>query len=137
MKAIVQAGYGSPGVLALRDVEMPAAGDDGVLVRVKAASVNALDWHFTRGMPYAIRLGGHRTPQQRIRGVDFAGRVEAVGKNVTGITPGDEVFGGCDGSFAEYTVTTPNRLALMPKELTHEQAATLIQASFPCRARSS
>lgn len=114
-------------MLHLRDVEIPPLGDGGVLVKVHAASVNALDWHVTRGMPYLIRaLSGLRTPRDSIRGVDLAGRVEAVGKNVKGFNAGDEVFGGTDGgSFAEFTVTTPNRLAPLPAGLTHGQAASL------------
>ena len=125
MKAIVQVGYGLPHALTLRDVEIPRIGDDEVLVRVHAASVNALDWHMTRGMPYAIRLGGPGTSRQGVRGVDLAGRVEAAGRNVTGLKPGDEVFGGSTGSFAEYAATTPRRLALKPAALPAEQAATL------------
>ena len=126
MKAIVQVGYGSPDVLELRDVEIPRIGDKGVLVKVHAASVNALDWHATRGMPYLIRVfNGLSTPRHSIRGVDLAGRVEAVGKNVRGLKPGDEVFGGSNGSFAEYTVTTPDRLAPSPGGFTHAQAAAL------------
>jgi hypothetical protein len=126
MKAIVQEGYGSPDTLKLREVEPPATGDDGVLVEVHAASVNALDWHLVRGVPVFIRvleaIGG---PKQRIRGVDLAGRVTAVGKKVTRFKPGDEVLGGADGSFAEFTVTTEKRLAPKPAGITFEQAATL------------
>ena len=126
MKAVVQVGYGSPDVLHLREVEIPPLGDDKVLVRVHAASVNALDWHVTRGMPYLIRaLSGLRTPRDSIRGVDLGGRVEAVGKDVRGFQIGDEVFGGTDGSFAEFTVTTPNRLAPRPAGLTYGEAASL------------
>lgn len=123
MKAIVQQGYGSPEVLHLRDIDVPRIDDQGVLVRIHAASVNALDWHVTRGMPYPIRMDGLRTPRQNVRGVDLAGRVEAVGNNVTRFKPGDDVFGGTNGSFAEYTATTPDRLALKPTGLTYEQAA--------------
>src|SRR5918997_503205 len=84
MKAIVQKGYGSPDALKLRDIEMPAAGDDGVLVEVHAASVNALDWHLARGVPVFIPiLEAIGAPKHRVRGVDLAGRVTAVGKNVT------------------------------------------------------
>ncbi|HVS66867.1 MAG TPA: NAD(P)-dependent alcohol dehydrogenase [Thermoanaerobaculia bacterium] len=126
MRAVVQVGYGTPDVLALRDVEAPRPGDRQVLVRVHTASVNALDWHTTRGMPYLIRgLDGLRTPRQAIRGVDLSGSVEAVGKDVAGFAPGDEVFGGGDGSFAELAVSTPERLARKPAGVTHEQAATL------------
>jgi NADPH:quinone reductase-like Zn-dependent oxidoreductase len=126
MKAIVQGGYGSPDVLKLREIEMPVAGDDRVLVEVHAASVNALDWHLVRGVPVFIRiLEAIGAPKYRIRGVDLAGRVTSVGKNVTRFKPGDEVLGGADGSFAEYTVTTEKRLAPKPAGITFEQAATL------------
>lgn len=125
MKAIVQDGYGLPDVLKLREVETPSIDDQGVLVRVHAASVNALDWHITRGMPYLVRIGGRRTPKDSIRGVDLAGRVASVGKNVTRFKPGDEVFGGSNGSFAEYAPTTENQLASKPAALSFEQAATL------------
>ena len=128
----MQVAYGSPpDVLELRDVEMPRVGERDVLVRVRAASVNALDWHMTRGMPFLIRaIDGLRTPRQAIRGVDLAGRVEAVGAKVTELAPGDEVFGGSEGSFAEYTTTTPDRLARKPAGLTFEQAATLHVAAL-------
>ena len=126
MKAIVQEGYGSPDTLKLREIETPAAGDDGVLVEVHAASVNALDWHLARGVPVFLRLleaiGG---PKHRVRGVDLAGRVTAVGKKVTRFKSGDEVLGAADGSFAEFTVTTEKRLAPKPAGITFEQAATL------------
>lgn len=126
MQAIVQSGYGSPDVLQLREIEPPRIDDQGVLVEVHAASVNALDWHTTRGMPYFIRLlMGPRTPKDRVRGVDLAGRVVAVGKEVTRFKEGDEVFGSGNGSFAERTATTADRLALKPPGVTWEQAATL------------
>src|SRR5918997_1369668 len=126
MKAIVQEGYGSPDTLKLREVEMPACGAEGVLVEVYAASVNALDWHLARGVPVFIPiLEAFGAPKHRVRGVDLAGRVTAVGKNVTRFKPGDEVFGGSDASFAEFTVTTEKRLAAKPAGITFEQAATL------------
>jgi NADPH:quinone reductase-like Zn-dependent oxidoreductase len=126
MKAIVQDRYGSPDVLALRDVETPPIDDHGVLVEVHAASVNALDWHTTRGMPYLIRMDeGFRKPRHSVRGVDLAGRVVAVGKHVARLKPGDEVFGGSTGSFAEYAATTEDRLAPKPSGFTYEQAAAL------------
>ena len=126
MKAIVQEGYGSPDRLKLREIETPAAGDDGVLVEVHAASVNALDWHLARGVPIFLRLlEAIGAPKHRIRGVDLAGRVTAVGKNVRRFKPGDEVLGAADGSFAEFTVTTEKRLAPKPPGITFEQAATL------------
>jgi NADPH:quinone reductase-like Zn-dependent oxidoreductase len=127
MKAVLQRGYGSPSeVLAVADVDAPTLADDGVLVRVCAASVNALDWHTTRGIPRLMRLsGGRQGPRQPIRGVDLAGRVEAVGKRVTTLRAGDQVFGVADGSFAEYAATTVDRLARLPAGFTHEQAATM------------
>lgn len=126
MKAIVQEGYGSPDVLRLRDIGQPAIDDRGVLVEIHAAAVNALDWHTTRGMPYLVRMGeGLRTPRNRVRGVDLAGRVVAVGRDVTRFKPGDEVFGGTNGSFAEYTATTEDRLARKPAGLGFGEAAAL------------
>ena len=109
MKSIRFDRYGSPDVLELRDVEVPAVGDDDLLVRVRAASVNPLDWHFMRGLPYMVRLlAGLARPKASARqlGADMAGSVEAVGKNVTGFRPGDEVFGGLEerGTLAEYVV---------------------------------
>jgi NADPH:quinone reductase-like Zn-dependent oxidoreductase len=126
MKAIVQTGYGSSNVLKLDELETPAVGDRHVLIEVHAATVNALDWHIIRGRPYFLRLlAGLRAPRDRIRGVDVAGIVQAVGKDVTRIRPGEHVFGGCDGSFAEYAVTTEDRLATKPPAVSWEQAATL------------
>ena len=126
MKAIVQEGYGSPDTLKLREVERPVPSDNDVLVEVHAASVNALDWHVMRGVPFIIPiLEAVSAPKHRVRGVDLAGRVTAVGKNVTRFKPGDDVFGGADGSFAEFTVTPEKRLALKPPGVSFEQAATL------------
>jgi NADPH:quinone reductase-like Zn-dependent oxidoreductase len=126
VKAIVQEGYGSPhDVLAMRDIPAPSVDDKGVLVEIHAASVNALDWHVTKG-PYALRIMmGLRTPNDRVRGVDLAGRVVAVGAGVTRLGVGDEVFGGADGSFAELAVTTEERLAHKPPALTYGEAAAL------------
>lgn len=126
MKAIVQTGYGSSDVLKLEEIPIPSIGESEVLIEVRAASVNALDWHITRGKPYFMRLlAGLRVPRDRIRGVDVAGTATAVGKNVTQIRPGDDVFGGTDGSFAEYAVATEDRLAARPLPVSWEQAATL------------
>jgi NADPH:quinone reductase-like Zn-dependent oxidoreductase len=130
VKAIVQVAYGLPRALELRDVERPRIGDGQILVKVHAASVNALDFHMARGMPYLTRSGGLRAPWDNIRGVDLSGRVEAVGTDVAGFNVGDEVFGGGDGSFAEYTATTPERLALKSPGLTHEQAAAFFIAGL-------
>jgi NADPH:quinone reductase-like Zn-dependent oxidoreductase len=132
VKAIVHDRYGAPEVLALREIDVPAVGDDGVLVRIHAASVNALDWHSTRGMPYVgFRLGrGLLRPRHAVRGVDLSGRVVEVGKNVTRFKTGDDVFGGADGSFAEYAVTSEKRLALKPAGVDHAAAATLHVAAL-------
>ena len=126
MKAIVHRCYGSPDVLAFEDIEKPAAADNEVLVRVQAASVNPLDWHYMRGSPYLMRLGsGLGTPGNTSLGVDFAGTVEAVGKNVKLFKPGDEVFGGKRGAFAEYVSVRENgALTLKPANVTFEQAAS-------------
>ncbi len=129
MKAIVQNGYGSPDDLELREIEKPLVGDDGVLVRVCAASVNAADWHLLRRLPHLVgRL--MRQPRSDVRGFDVAGRVEAVGKNVTRIAPGDEVFGTGIGTFAEYAASFEKRLAPKPRNLTFEQAAAIPVAGF-------
>src|SRR6266516_6400152 len=105
MKAIVQERYGSADVLELKDIDQPELGGDEVLVRVLAASAHIGDWHFMTGLPYLFRIAGSglRAPKVRVRGTDVAGRVEAVGKDVTQFQSGDEVFGICDGAFAEYT----------------------------------
>jgi NADPH:quinone reductase-like Zn-dependent oxidoreductase len=127
MKAIVFSKYGSPDVLELRDIEKPEVGDDGVLVRVRAASVNPLDWHGMRGQPYLMRMaGGVRRPKDTELGVDVAGEVEAVGRDVTQFRPGDEVFGVRSGAFAEY-VRGSEESTLVPKPagLTFEQAAAV------------
>ena len=106
MKAIVYHRYGSPDVLECEDIERPAAGDDEVLIKVRAASVNPFDRHLMRGMPYFVRImTGLRKPKITRLGVDVAGEVEAVGSNVTQFKPGDEVFGACRGAFAEYART--------------------------------
>src|SRR5437763_1239965 len=103
MKAIVYEKYGSPDVLELRDIERPVVTDDGVLVRVQTASVNPVDWHTLTGTPYLVRMTtGLTKPKRNTLGVDFAGTVEAVGKDVTQFQPGDEVFGAKDGALAEY-----------------------------------
>ncbi len=127
MKAIVQDRYGSPDVLELRDIDKPVPGEGEVLVQIKAASVNAYDWHFMRGDPYIpARLGnGLRKPKSRVRGRDFAGVVEAVGAGVEGLSPGDEVYGEVDGTFAEYACVPRDWVDLKPSNLTFEQAATL------------
>ncbi|HEV7973142.1 NAD(P)-dependent alcohol dehydrogenase [Amycolatopsis sp.] len=126
MKAIVQDTYGSADHLELRDVDLPAAGEDDVLIRVHAAGVDPGVWHLMTGLPYPVRLqSGLRAPKIRVRGVDVAGTVEAVGTNVTRFQPGDEVFGTCTGAFAEYAVARHDKLAPKPANLTFEQAAAV------------
>jgi NADPH:quinone reductase-like Zn-dependent oxidoreductase len=126
MKAIAQDRYGPPDVLELRDVPKPTPGDYEVLVRVHAAAVNALDWHYMRGDPYVARLSmGLRGPKVRIRGRDFAGRVEAIGMGVERFRVGDEVFGEADGAFAEYVRAPDDAVDPKPVNLTFEQAAAV------------
>jgi NADPH:quinone reductase-like Zn-dependent oxidoreductase len=127
MKAIVHRCYGGPDVLRLEDVAKPSAADNEVLVQVHAASVNPLDFHYLRGTPYIVRLdAGSGAPENPRLGVDFAGTVEAVGKNVTRFKPGDEVFGGKFGAFAEYVSVREDRaLALKPANVTFAQAAAV------------
>jgi len=129
MKAIVQNGYGSPDFLELREIEKPVVGDDRVLVRVRAASVNAADWHLMKRLPHLIGML-LRMPRTSVRGGDLAGHVEAVGKNVTRFKPGDEVFGTGLGTFAEYATAFEDRLAPKPRNLTFEQAAAIPVAGF-------
>jgi NADPH:quinone reductase-like Zn-dependent oxidoreductase len=127
MKAIVYCDYGLPN-LKLEDVEKPTPNDDQVLVRVHAASVNPLDWHYIEGTPYIMRVMGVglRKPKDTRLGVDYAGAVEAVGKNVTQFKPGDEVFGGRTGAFAEYVCArAAGSVALKPASVTFEQAASV------------
>jgi NADPH:quinone reductase-like Zn-dependent oxidoreductase len=136
MKAISYYRYGPPEVLEFADVDVPAVGDDEVLVRVRAASVNPLDWHFMRGSPYLVRmmagLSRPRASATRL-GADMAGQVEAVGKNVTGFRPGDEVFGGLEhrGTLAEYLSIRHDGVVLTkPAGLSFEQAAAVPVAGF-------
>ena len=127
MKAIVYCDYGVPS-LKFQEIEKPAPADDQLLVKVRAASVNPLDWHFIEGTPYIMRaMGvGMRKPKETRLGVDFAGTVEAVGKNVTQFKPGDEVFGGRTGAFAEYVCVRESRaVAMKPASVTFEQAASV------------
>jgi NADPH:quinone reductase-like Zn-dependent oxidoreductase len=126
MKAIVYRRYGSPDILRLEDVDMPVVRDGDVLVRVKAVSVNPLDWHALRGHPYFARSSmGWRKPKRNIPGVDVAGRVEAVGRNVTRFKPGDEVFGEKSRGCAEYVSAPEDSLVLKPARLTFEEAAAI------------
>jgi NADPH:quinone reductase-like Zn-dependent oxidoreductase len=135
MKAIVQNRYGSADVCELREIDEPVAGDDQMLVRVRAASVHADVWHVMRGVPYVLRImgAGLRAPKNLVPGTDLAGRVESVGKNVTRFRPGDEVFGQSlvanlwrhGGAFAEYAAVPETRFELKPAGLTFEQAAAV------------
>ena len=133
MKAIVQQRYGAPDVLQLQEIDKPVPAPNEVLVRVHAASVNAREWHMLRGDPYLARLAlpkvlGLRGPKRKIRGTDFAGRVEAVGPGVDRFRPGDEVYGDlgdAHGAFAEYVCAPADEVEFKPANLSFEQAATM------------
>jgi NADPH:quinone reductase-like Zn-dependent oxidoreductase len=130
MKAIVYHKYGSPDVLELAEVAKPTPKDDEVLLKVHAASVNPADWHLLRGKPYIARLQlGLRKPKDSVLGCDMAGQVEAVGKNVTMLQPGDEVFGSPFmhgfGAFAEWLSVSEDLLTSKPTTLSFEQAAAV------------
>lgn len=132
MKAMIYRKYGSPDVLKFEEVPKPIPDDDEVLIRVRASSVNSWDWDLVRGRPYLARIGAFRKPRHRILGADVAGEVEAVGRDVTQLQPGDEAFGdisGCGwGGFAEYVCARADVLALKPASVTFEEAAALPQA---------
>ena len=127
MKAIIHETYGPPDVLELRDIAKPLIGDDDVLIRVHAAGLDPSVWHLMTGLPYLVRVMGYglRKPKNPVRGSDVAGVVEAVGKNVTELRPGDEVFGTCRGAFAEYAPARADTLLPKPANLTFEQAAAV------------
>jgi NADPH:quinone reductase-like Zn-dependent oxidoreductase len=130
MKAAVYTRYGPPDVVQITDVEKPVPKDDKVLIKVRAASVNPYDWHFMRGTPYFVRIGaGLRKPKITRLGVDVAGQVEAVGRNVTQFKPGDHVFGSCPGAFAEYACASESALVTKPNNVTFEQAAAVSVAA--------
>jgi NADPH:quinone reductase-like Zn-dependent oxidoreductase len=130
MKAIVHERYGRPDVLRLQDVERPVMEDDQVLVRVHAASVNPVEWYGVTG-PYFARIGsGWRRPKDTGVGSDFAGRVEAVGKDIKGFQPGDEVFGTSGASWAEYAVARGEKLAPKPANVSFEEAAAVPVAAL-------
>jgi len=134
MKAVVYTKYGSPDVLQLKEVEKPTPKDNEVLIRIHAASANAADWHLLRGDPFLLRLGyGLLKPNNTILGADIAGRVEAVGNNVTQFQPGDEVFGdisGCGlGGFAEYVSVPEHAVISKPASMTFEEAAAVPMAA--------
>jgi NADPH:quinone reductase-like Zn-dependent oxidoreductase len=134
MKAIVQDTYGSADVLKFADIDRPVPKDNEVLIRVQAAGLHRGDWHVMTGLPYLIRLVvpslGLRRPKVRVRGMDVAGTVEAVGTQVTRFQPGDAVFGWCDGSFAEYACAPQDQLAAKPANLSFEQAAAVPTSAF-------
>ncbi len=132
MKAITQDRYGAPDeVLRLTELDPPAVGDGDVLVRVRAASVNAADWHIVRGSPFLVRFStGLRRPKHPVPGTDVAGVVEAVGGSVTRFRPGDEVFGWCNGAFAEYGCAGEDHFVAKPAGLTFEQAAAVPLAAM-------
>ncbi|MCI0404701.1 MAG: NAD(P)-dependent alcohol dehydrogenase [candidate division Zixibacteria bacterium] len=131
MKAMVYTQYGPPDVLRLEEIEKPVPKYNEVLVKVQAASVNALDWHLLRAKPSLVRLmSGLSRPKQKILGADVAGRVETVGKNVKQFQPGDDVFGTCTGAFAEYVSVPENSLAPKPASLSFEEAAAVPVAAL-------
>jgi NADPH:quinone reductase-like Zn-dependent oxidoreductase len=126
MHGIVVRAYGSPVDLRLAEIPIPSAHDDSVLVRVRAASVNPLDWHVVRGLPYLVRVSeGLVRPKRTTPGADVAGIVEAVGANVTRFRPGDAVFGTCGGAFAEFARAKEKNLVRKPDDVTFEQAAAI------------
>ena len=127
MQGVVLRCYGAPEVLQLEQIAKPTPADDQLLIKVHAAALNPVDWHFMRGSPYIMRLSsGIGAPRDSRVGVDFAGTVEAVGRNVTRFKPGDEVFGGADGAVAEYVVVRESRgVALKPANVTFEQAGSV------------
>jgi NADPH:quinone reductase-like Zn-dependent oxidoreductase len=134
MRAIVYTEYGSPDVLQFTEVAKPTPKDDEVLIRIRAASVNALDWRLMRGAPYIVRMLFRLRKPTIARpgraGRDVAGQVEAVGRNVTQFQPGDEVFGGCLGAFAEYACAVEDKLALKPANISFEEAAAVPVAAI-------
>jgi NADPH:quinone reductase-like Zn-dependent oxidoreductase len=131
MKAAVYTRYGPPDVVQIADVEKPVPQDNEVLIKVCAAGVNPLDSHLMKGKPYIARIFfGLRKPKITRPGVDLAGRVEAVGRNVTQFKPGDEVFGMCRGAFADYACAPEAALVAKPDNVTFEQAASAPVAAF-------
>jgi NADPH:quinone reductase-like Zn-dependent oxidoreductase len=132
MKAIVCTRYGPPDILQFRDIAKPTPAENEVLIKLYAASVNPVDLHLMRGKPFFLRLmsGGLRAPKRKIPGHDIAGRVEAVGRNVTRFKPGDDVFGACRGAFAEYVCALEDKLAPKPANRSFEDAAALPVAAL-------
>jgi NADPH:quinone reductase-like Zn-dependent oxidoreductase len=132
MKAIVRTQYGPPDVLQFTEITKPTPADNEVLIKLYAASVNPVDLHLMRGKPFFLRLmsGGLRAPKRKIPGHDIAGRVEAVGRNVTQFKPGDAVFGACRGAFAEDVCALEDKLALKPANSSFEDAAAMPVAAL-------
>lgn len=132
MRVIEYTEYGPPDVLQVAEVPKPTPTDDEVLIKIRAASVNALDWRLMRGKPMIVRLagGGLRKPKVTRPGVDVAGQVEAVGRSVTQFKPGDEVFGSCTGTCAEYVCVIQEKLALKPPNISFEEAAAVPVAAI-------
>ncbi|MGE5114224.1 MAG: NAD(P)-dependent alcohol dehydrogenase [Acidobacteriaceae bacterium] len=126
MKAIVYRKYGAPDVLKCEEIEKPAVHDNEVLIKVRAASLNPLDWRLMRGTPYFIRMGmGLRKPKEMRAGRDVAGEVEAIGSKITLFKPGDGVFGVCVGALAEYACGSESKLAIKPNSLSFDEAASI------------
>jgi NADPH:quinone reductase-like Zn-dependent oxidoreductase len=128
MKGWVHRCYGGPDIVQYEDLPKPVAADDEVIVKVRAASVNPLDWHYLRGKPYVMRMlgSGVGSPKDPLLGVDFSGVVESVGKGVTKFKPGDEVFGGRDGAFSEYVRVRESRnIVMKPANISFEEAAAV------------
>jgi NADPH:quinone reductase-like Zn-dependent oxidoreductase len=131
MKAIVQDTYGSAEVMQFRDIDKPEIGENEVLIRIQAASVNPADWAIMSGLPYVARpVYGLRKPKVSVRGTDVAGTVEAVGTGVRRFQVGDEVYGSSNGSYAEYAAAAEDKLAPKPANLTFEQAAAVPMAGL-------
>ncbi len=131
MKAIIQTGYGSADVFELREIDKPVVKDNEVLVKVHAVALNSGDYYTMRGVPYMVRLvAGWPKPKNYIPGMDVAGQVEAVGKHVEQLQPGDEVFGACQAGCAEYVAAGANKFVPVPTNLTHQQAAAVPTAAF-------
>jgi NADPH:quinone reductase-like Zn-dependent oxidoreductase len=131
MQAIVHSRYGPPDALQLKDIDTPVITDDQVLVRVHAAAVGKGDWLTVQGLPYVARLRyGLPKPTHPVPGFDLAGRIEAVGSNVTRLQPGAAVFGWCDGSLAEYASVPQGQLVGKPANLSFEQAAAVPISAF-------
>lgn len=136
MKAIIYTKYGPPDVLQLKEIEKPAQKDNELLIKIHAASLNAADWHLLRAKPFLVRLMGMGLlkPKNKILGSDIAGKVEAIGRNITQFQPGDEVFGdifNCGlGGYAEYVCATEDALVLKPAGITFEEAAAVPLAAL-------